>query len=772
MFNAEIISDKHILVSKPQLIADKSAMEPDVCIDSGNTLTVVWSERQRSGDSIRLRNYENNDPGEILTCSSEQGVEFQPVIVCLPKDKKIVVWVAHRNQKWHLISRKLHNDHLEDEVILSSNRDGFFHPRLLSDRSGEVWLVCETINGKRPRLLVNHTEDGVWAKFNLLQTPAAPCYRPSLAQGPGDTTWVAYDAYQGGSYQVYIQRLDQPSKPILVTDNEYQNLQASIAPDQDGNLWIAWASNQNIAYRDRWWLTKWSYLRQFDGTAFYDPVSEPPGKDIYNKDSFQGWEFPEVSVDASGRVWLFGQSSHTLYAQYYFGQSWSPRYTIASPHWGSWKPRVRVSGSETIYVVSMGLGGAQIQRIEIQPSKQKTIVVEPREPLQVISTYVGDRKRPSITTSYGETLQLFFGDLHGHAVYSDGISDVDEFYHRYRDAYGYDFACLTEHDYLDGIELSLSELKMIWNHSDRMTVPGKFVAFCGYEWTSPAIAEHSSPGQSVGEGHKHIIYPDNTGALISYGDDTANTGAKLFERFKGMNVLIIPHHTSWSGIDWDAHDGDLERLVELCSTHGRFEYPGNQPIGYRRDHVHLGKFVLDALNRDFRLGFVGGSDSHGLRWHGTELIGQDSHMTPGTLVGWKEDAYRTGMTVIMAHELSRKSLYEALYNRRCYATSGVPVVLDFRVNDELMGSDITIHSTPIIWAKIQGTAPIRTVNLIRSGYIHAGMQCREGAGLKELIFSLEDDIITPGEKHYYYLQVTQEDGNMAWSSPIWVHFEE
>jgi hypothetical protein len=126
----------------------------------------------------------------------------------------------------------------------------------------------------------------------------------------------------------------------------------------------------------------------------------------------------------------------------------------------------------------------------------------------------------------------------------------------------------------------------------------------------------------------------------------------------------------------------------------------------------------------------------------------------------------------MAPELSRKSLYEALYNRRCYATSGVPVVLDFRVNDELMGSDIIIHSTPIIWAKIQGTAPIRTVNLIRSGYIHAGMQCREGAGLKELIFSLEDDIIIPGEKHYYYLQVTQEDGNMAWSSPIWVHFEE
>ena len=71
--------------------------------------------------------------------------------------------------------------------------------------------------------------------------------------------------------------------------------------------------------------------------------------------------------------------------------------------------------------------------------------------------------------------------------------DVDEFYHRYRDAYGYDFAALTEHDYLDGMELSRSELKMMWAHADRMTNPGKFVAFYGYEWTSPALADHAGP---------------------------------------------------------------------------------------------------------------------------------------------------------------------------------------------------------------------------------------------------------------------------------------
>jgi hypothetical protein len=36
---------------------------------------------------------------------------------------------------------------------------------------------------------------------------------------------------------------------------------------------------------------------------------------------------------------------------------------------------------------------------------------------------------------------------------------------------------------------------------------------------------------------------------------------------------------------------------------------------------------------------------------------------------------------------------------------------------------------------------------------------------------LTDNIIIPQETHYYYLRVLQTDGNMAWSSPIWVTFK-
>ncbi len=771
MVEKALIQGKDFELSHPVIVNDQTAHEPDIAVAADGTVWIVWSERRRTGDLIRLRSYHDGMAGAILDCSARQGIEFQPAIACV-EDAVHLAWTAFRDGRWHLVTCTRRDDAFGDERIVISAPEGIFRPALLAADNGDCWLICEVIEHRSPRLMICRRHGDRWGDPAPLSGPTAPCYRPSLAQGPGHGIWASYDAYQDGHYSVFLQRIDADSGPLLVTANGYHNLQSSLASDRRGQLWIAWASNQNEAFRNRWWMTKWVYLRSFDGDRFGDPVSAPPSRDVYNEDSFQGWEFPAVHVDPAGRVWVFGQSAHTLYAQYYAGEEWSPLHTIAPRHWGSWKPRVRVAGSDPLHLAAMGLQGAQWQRLSIQPGEVSAKTIAPCEPLPVsIEFPQRSEERPAIITAEGERLEIYFGDLHAHSIYSDATSDVDEFFHRYRDGYGYDFATLTDHDYLDGIELSLSELKMIWNHSDRMTVPGRFVALYGYEWTSPAIAEHAQEGDAVGEGHRHILYADQTRPLISYGEESANTGRKLLARLKGSNALVILHHTSWSGTDWDAHDEELQRLIEVCSTHGRFEYPGNQPIGYRRDHIHQDRFVLDGLARGYRLGFVGGSDSHGLRWHGAEMAGRDSSISAGTRVGWKEDAYRTGMTAVFAPELTREAILKALYHRRCYATSGVPIVLDFRINDHLMGSDIRVAGFPHLTCAVVGTAPIRSVDIVRSGHVFGGLACREGQGIRTLSFVMDDTIIIPGESHYYYARVIQEDGDMAWSSPIWVQVE-
>lgn len=774
MFDKILIEKDGFKLTTPCPITDQTAMEPDLTLDGHGRIWMAWCERGRDGDQVRVRRLSSTGAVELdLLCSDVRGVEFQPTLIAQPFGDMVVAWSAFRDGRWQIITRTCHDDELSPEQTVAENANGLFRPRLICDGDGERWLVAEVVDQQQPRLLFNRTTNGVWGAPERVQTPAAPCYRVSLSLGPNDGVWMSYDIYQNGHYQVLLQRLDTPSAPFAVSQNDYHNLHSSIAQDGDGNLWVAWASNQNAARRDRWWLPKYFELRRFDGAGFADPVSQPLEKDIYTEDSFQGWEFPAVAADANGKIWVFGQAAHTLYAQSYSGTDWSERYTIATKHWGSWKPRTRVVGADdTLYVASMGLGGAQLQRLRSDSVATEPPVVHAcREPLPILVDGEAPRKSPEITGPDGAPLKVFFGDLHAHTVYGDATGDVDEFYHRYRDGYGYDFACLTEHDFLDGIELSRSELKFMWNHSDRVTTPGKFVGIYGYEWTSPAIAEHAADGVTVGEGHKHVLYPTQSGPLVSYGEETANTGAKILKRLKGTSAIVISHHTSWSGIDMDAHDPELQRLIEICSTHGRFEHPGNKPIGYRRDHIHLGKFVLDALDRGYRLGFVGGSDSHGLMWHGKETPDRDSYIPAGTRVGWKRDAYRTGMTAVIAPELNRQALHDALFDRHCYATSGVPIFLDFRVDGQLMGSEIVTGVDPEITVTIHGTAGIRSVDIIRSGHVFGGLQCREGEALPKISFSMTDSIIIPGEEHYFYARVTQEDGNMAWSSPIWVTCE-
>ncbi len=602
--------------------------------------------------------------------------------------------------------------------------------------------------------------------------------------------------------------IQEASFPFVVADSGYQNLHSSLTADASGNLWVAFASNRNDARRDPAWMTKWSYVYRFDGQVLSEPAGHRPDVDVYNEHAYQGWEFPAVGIGDDGTVVLVGQSAHSILVQSYSGDSWSAAHTIVERKWGSWKPRCRVAGSGPMYLVSMGLSGAQIQRIvtgdstntrlgdisnaaasadihradtdSAHPTNDPLLVPTgaplPAVPSIEIST--GDtvnirRKegRPSIVMPDGSQHNIYFGDLHAHSAYSDAVGDVDEFYHRYRDTYGYDFAALTDHDYLDGIELSNSELQMIWNHADRFSTDEEFLAWYGYEWTSPAISVHAAEGTAVGEGHRHILHPDKSGPLIGYGNSDSNTGAKLLAKLKGIRALVIPHHTSWSGTDWDAHDPELQRVVEMVSAHGRFEYPGNKPIGYRRDHTHADKTVLDALNRGYKLGFVGGSDSHGLRWHAIELEGRAKHIPHGTRVGYKEDAYRTGMTAILSDKLDRQSLFDAIYERRCYATSGVPIVLDFRINGAIMGSEIVTSDKPLLTVNVEGTDALRSVEIIRSGHVFGGMQMQPGEGIATIQFEMEDTMLIPGEGAYYYLRVLQEDGNMAWSSPIWVRYE-
>ena len=150
------------------------------------------------------------------------------------------------------------------------------------------------------------------------------------------------------------------------------------------------------------------------------------------------------------------------------------------------------------------------------------------------------------------------------------------------------------------------------------------------------------------------------------------------------------------------------------------------------------------LNKGHRFGFTASSDSHGLLWHHGEAR--------------KRDPYRTGLTAVLAPELSREAILQALRARRCYATSGVKIFLDLQAGGSPMGSELSVEGPIPFEVQALGTGPLRSIELIGPEGVMVSGEVRGDRG------ELQAELFAP----YLYARVTQEDGEMAWSSPVFL----
>lgn len=150
-------------------------------------------------------------------------------------------------------------------------------------------------------------------------------------------------------------------------------------------------------------------------------------------------------------------------------------------------------------------------------------------------------------------------------------------------------------------------------------------------------------------------------------------------------------------------------------------------------------------------GASGGTDNHSV-WPSRQQQG-----------GW------AGLTAVYADEFSRAGIMRGLYRRRCYATTGVRIGLDVRLNGAPMGSELQFAPTDQrhLSVRVHGTAPLDRVEVISQGAIVARLPV-DPTGSPDLLTEWIDDRRTrPTHDFYYYVRVRQQDGHCAWSSPIW-----
>jgi uncharacterized protein DUF3604 len=347
----------------------------------------------------------------------------------------------------------------------------------------------------------------------------------------------------------------------------------------------------------------------------------------------------------------------------------------------------------------------------------------------------------------GDDFRLLWGNLHVHtAVGGHAIRTPAQAYAYARDEQALDFMSLTEHCSTPiGNDFDWLALQ---DYSYTESVPGEFVAYAGYEWTSKA------------EGHRNVVFRNAEEFQNISCISEVNTAQGLLDAMENHRVLGIPHHTAWKDngpVVWGA---DLihanQPLVEIYSWHGSSEYLGNplpmQMNPFKNHPAGLGVYVQEALKAGFKLGFTGDSDNHlGLA---------------GSNVAFPERYSRMGLTGVYAGEFSRNGIWNALRNRRTIATTGARVLGEFTIAGNAIGDTFTTSQDPDLQVEVYGTAPIKKITIYRNGdeavYV-------EKPFLRDLKISWTDPNTVPGQSYSYYVAIIQEDGHRAWFSPIWVN---
>ena len=368
------------------------------------------------------------------------------------------------------------------------------------------------------------------------------------------------------------------------------------------------------------------------------------------------------------------------------------------------------------------------------------------------------------TVCWAKAHRVYWGMIHGHTEMSDGTGKIDQYFHQLKNEVGLDFAASADHDHL--WETSDEFWEVTCDAVKRWHEMGTFVTFLGYEWAK---------WRQNGDGDRNVYYLDDDRPLYRSDEGEYPSPPDLFGALarNEERAIVVPHHTGHGGnfCDWKDHDAAYERLVEIFQMRGSYEcseQDGN-PVPERKIAVppYKGGYVRDALVLGWRVGFTAGGDDHDGHW------GSEFRFDSG---------YKQGLMCVEAHERSREAIFAAMYNRRVVATTGARMLLTYRLNGNPMGSELSLRRIPELASRrrlvieFHGTAAVDHVDVIRNNtVVHSAFATSD----KDLCITWEDrdpmdDIWLPAAKFcdhpfaFYYVRVVQQDGEVAWASPVWI----
>ena len=674
------------------------------------------------------------------------------------------------------------------------------------DRDG-LWLAWESWQEDASCAVhTRHYSAGSgWSPLQTLTPPRGRAYWPTLAAA-GDRLWLAwctpnasldgYDLYgavypRGGSHheeaRIFLLNEGMPGNFHL-----YPALQAT----ENDEIWVAWMANTDLEYydliqwpgnsdfayvqndasrrkRNVWWKLANTFVLQLSENDDRLLRRRPPGTGEWGRNAEAGHcHYPALVPQGSGVPLLLGRR---ITPNYLFetvrsacvADAWQTPQTLQpsllqvarnSPISLAWEPQ-----SATLTMVQQAVQAVDGERyIGARPSDQSAVLLlrwreepiagEPPllaslPPLESAAWQVASAPLPpraAHKSLRGD--KIYFGNIHVHSDLSgcrrDTQQTVDFNYRWARDLMQQDFHALTDH--------AEHMVPYDWKWTRAMHAfyqfPGHFVAILAYEWTLNKFEDRAHSG------HCNVLLREPVPRALGSDDDRSGSLPDLWAQLPPRQAMTIPHHTATYPFlrDFTMHDPQFERLVEVQQDRrGNYEYPGcpgeyGTVVPFQAsEHNVPGGYVNDALQRGLQIGLCAGGDHMGI-----------------------------SMSGVYAERLHPDAIFDALYSRRCYGVTGAEIVLDFNActgaeaqNSVCMGGSLPCDPSARITLRVRaiGASPLDRVDLIVAGEALQTVVAENEAREIEAVFQAPS-----AAPAYYYARVMQNDGQMAWSSPIWI----
>lgn len=360
---------------------------------------------------------------------------------------------------------------------------------------------------------------------------------------------------------------------------------------------------------------------------------------------------------------------------------------------------------------------------------------------------------------------FYFGNLHAHSSYSDGNKDstVSGYYYPGDDynyakgSYHMDYVGISDHNHYSSARnpgMHVADYSKGVYQADTANKEGTFVCMYGFEWGVissgghvvtygiPGLVGWESGSGAWGTTNNYDIFcaKNNYASFWPIVNSYTNAFSTLAHPQSGDYSDLAGVATAYSTVADNAIIGVAVRSGSAFSTTTDY----NDPAPTLYDPVYF-----KMLAKGYHLGPTEDHDNHYTTFGRTSKI----------------------RTVVLATSLKRDSIMTAYRAMRFYASDDWNVQVTFTVNGNYMGSTISTGSNSAIYVSVaDADGPSDPTNTIQIYYGVPG----SGVNATVLTSTTGSEVLNfthttaVGDNYYYFAKITQADGNIIWTAPVWI----